>query len=47
MHHWYIQSDKRLDMPKLLRAFQQFFRENNEVWIERFDYKEAGPQLLL
>ncbi|MCS6809662.1 MAG: hypothetical protein NZ694_00125, partial [Tepidimonas sp.] len=27
--------------------FQQFFRENAEAWIERFQYKEAGPQLLL
>ncbi|MEM6353301.1 MAG: AAA-like domain-containing protein, partial [Cyanobacteria bacterium P01_D01_bin.14] len=44
---WYIQADRRLDMPKLLRGFQQFFRENSEAWIERFDYKEAGPQLLL
>lgn len=34
-------------MPKLLAAFQTFFREHSEHWIERFDYKEAGPQLLL
>lgn len=44
---WYTTADKRLDMPKLLRAFQQFFRENADAWIERFQYKEAGPQLLL
>ncbi|MGB7084349.1 MAG: AAA-like domain-containing protein [Phormidesmis sp.] len=44
---WYVNEEHRLDMPKLLRAFQQFFRENSEAWIERFDYKEAGPQLLL
>lgn len=44
---WYQKSDKRLDMKKLMDAFQQFFRENSEIWIERFDYKEAGPQLLL
>ena len=45
---WYIRAeDGRLDMPKLLTAFQQFFREHSEHWIERFDYKEAGPQLLL
>ncbi|MDR0703114.1 MAG: hypothetical protein LBF61_12080, partial [Azoarcus sp.] len=30
-----------------LAAFQQFFRENVEAWIGRFDYKEAGPQLLM
>ena len=44
---WYIQSDGRLDMEKLLTAFQTFFRENSEHWVERFQYKEAGPQLLL
>ncbi|SMP62602.1 AAA domain-containing protein [Desulfonatronum zhilinae] len=44
---WYVGPDHRLDMDKLLRAFQQFFRENGESWVERFEYKEAGPQLLL
>ncbi len=44
---WYIQAEGRLDMPKLLSAFQAFFREHAEHWIERFDYKEAGPQLLM
>ncbi|MEP7340870.1 MAG: ATP-binding protein [Acidobacteriota bacterium] len=44
---WYIAADGRLDMKKLLEAFQQFFREHSEHWVERFDYKEAGPQLLL
>ncbi len=44
---WYIRADGRLDMPKLMEAFQQFFREHSEHWVERFDYQEAGPQLLL
>ena len=44
---WYLKPDRRLDIPKLLAAFQQFFREHSEAWLERFDYKEAGPQLLL
>ena len=44
---WYVQTDGRLDMNKLLGAFQQFFREHSEHWVERFQYKEAGPQLLL
>ena len=44
---WYVGADHRLDMLKLLAAFQQFFREHSDAWIERFDYKEAGPQLLL
>jgi hypothetical protein len=44
---WYVLPNRRINMPKLLSAFQQFFRENVESWIERFQYKEAGPQLLL
>ncbi|MEW6366856.1 MAG: ATP-binding protein [Acidobacteriota bacterium] len=44
---WYILADGRIDMSKLIGAFQEFFRENSEIWIERFEYKEAGPQLLM
>ena len=44
---WYIRPDGRLDMCELLAAFQTFFREHSESWVERFDYKEAGPQLLM
>ena len=44
---WYIGADGRLDMDKFLSAFQEFFRANSEHWLERFGYKEAGPQLLL
>ena len=39
--------DNSINMEKLLLDFQQFFRENADAWIERFDYKESGPQLLL
>ena len=34
-------------MDKLILSFQEFFREHSEHWVERFQYKEAGPQLLL
>jgi len=44
---WYMDGQGRLDMHKLLSAFHEFFRENSEHWVERFQYKEAGPQLLL
>ena len=44
---WYINEDNSINMEKLLTDFQQFFRENADSWIERFDYKESGPQLLL
>lgn len=44
---WYVAEDGTLQIDKLLAAFQQFFREHSESWVERFSYKEAGPQLLL
>ena len=44
---WFVDPDGCLNFHKLLEAFQQFFRENSESWLERFDYKEAGPQLLM
>ena len=44
---WYVADDGVLEVDKLLAAFQEFFREHSEHWVERFQYKEAGPQLLL
>ncbi|WP_075879276.1 ATP-binding protein [Vreelandella massiliensis] len=44
---WYLTPERRLDVPKLLAGFQQFFREHAESWLERFQYKEAGPQLVM
>lgn len=44
---WYVRADGRLNMGRLLAAFQEFFREHSEHWVERFQYKEAGPQLLM
>jgi hypothetical protein len=44
---WYILPDGRLDMLKLLGEFQQFFRQESEAWLKRFEYKEAGPHLIL
>ena len=34
-------------VAKLLKAFQEYFRESSEHWVERFGYEEPGPQLLL
>jgi hypothetical protein len=34
-------------MHKLLEGFTQFYRENSDIWLEKFDYKESGPHLLL
>ena len=44
---WYVDSDGALEVDKLIAAFQEFFREHSEHWVERFQYREAGPQLLL
>lgn len=44
---WYVSQDGSLNMEKLLKEFQQFFREHSEHWVGRFDYREAGPQLLM
>ena len=44
---WYVHADGSLDVGKLMAAFQTFFREHSEHWVGRFQYREAGPQLLL
>ena len=44
---WYVGPDGHLRVARLLAGFQEFFREHSEHWVERFQYREAGPQLLL
>ena len=45
---WYVDADGALDVEGLVAAFQAFFREHSEHWVQRFEqYHEAGPQLLL
>ena len=44
---WYVDADGGLNVDKLLAAFQVFFRMHSEHWLERFEYRETGPQLLL
>ena len=45
---WYVDADGGLDVAGLIEAFQTFFREHSEHWVQRFEkYDEAGPQLLL
>lgn len=40
-----MDADGKLNVDKLMTAFQAFFRGHAEHWVERFDYREAGPQL--
>jgi len=37
----------KIDMNILMQDFQQFWRENSDIWIEKFFYKEAAPHLIL
>lgn len=43
---WFVE-DGRLVVDRLMSSIQEFFREHSEHWVRRFDYQEAGPQLLL
>jgi type II secretory pathway predicted ATPase ExeA len=36
-----------IDVDYLLKDFQQFWRENSEIWIKQLDYPEAAPHLVL
>ena len=42
----YLKNGK-IDMDYLMQDFQQFWRENSEIWVDRFQYKEAAPHLIL
>lgn len=39
--------DGRIDMDYLMRDFQQFWRENSNIWVNKFEYREAAPHLIL
>ena len=39
--------DGKLDVKQLLSNFQQFWRENSEIWVQRYQYLEAAPHLIL
>jgi hypothetical protein len=39
--------DGSLDMDRLLREFQKFWRRHSEVWEQKSNYTEAFPHLLL
>jgi AAA+ ATPase superfamily predicted ATPase len=43
----WIDKSGRLEMNKLLKGFQEFWRENSEIWINRYFYREAAPHLIL
>ena len=43
----YVRKDGSLNMTALLEAFSEFYRDNSSIWLEKFEYKESGPHLLL
>ena len=44
---WYVNENGSLDIQKLIRAFQGYYREHSGSWVERYGHREAGPQLVL
>lgn len=44
---WYVRPDGSLDMPKLMAAWQVFWRKDGHLAAEGFSYREAGPHLML
>ncbi len=43
----WIDKNNKIDMDGLLKAFQVFWRENSDIWIEKYQYKEAAPHLIM
>jgi hypothetical protein len=44
---WYVLPDGSLDMPKLMAAWQTFWRKDGHLAAGGFSYQEAGPHLML
>jgi len=44
---WYVRPDGSLDVPKLVTAWQAFWRKDGHLAAEGFGYREAGPHLML
>ncbi len=44
---WYVGADGLLDVPKLMAAWQTFWREDGHLAAEGFAYKASGPHLML
>lgn len=43
----WIDKSNKIDTNGLLKAFQEFWRENSDIWIEKYQYKEAAPHLIM
>ena len=43
----YLRPDGSLDVPKLMAAWQEFWREDGHIAAQGFGYQESGPHLML
>jgi hypothetical protein len=44
---WFVNKDGTLNMEKVLKEFQEFYRRNSDAWLDRYEYKESAHHLLL
>ncbi len=44
---WHLRADGLLDVPKIMAAWQEFWREDGHLAAEGFSFKESGPHLML
>jgi len=44
---WFVNPDGTLNIEKILKEFQKFFRRNSGFWLGRYEYKESAHHLLL
>jgi hypothetical protein len=43
---WFLDDRGNLDMDKLIKEFQKFYRRNSGAWLERYEFKESAHHLL-
>ena len=43
----YKRADGSLNASALIQGFVDFYREHSAIWLDKFDYKEAAPHLLM
>ncbi len=43
----FIEKDGKLNTRKILQEFQEFYRRNSEIWLQRYEYRESAQHLLL
>ncbi len=44
---WYVRPDGSLDMPRVFKDWQTFWRKDGHLAAEGFSYRESGPHLML